>query len=54
VLGALALIVSGVAGWALGWTDQSDMWFAVILGLLVLARHHRNITQAWAHFRHVG
>ena len=51
VLGALALIVSGIAGWAVGWTDESDMWFAVVLGLLVLVRHQRNIREAWGALR---
>ena len=36
VLAAVTLIVSGLVGWALGWTDESDMWFAVVLGTLVL------------------
>ena len=51
VLGALALIVSGIAGWAVGWTDESDMWSAVVLGLLVLVRHQRNIREAWGALR---
>jgi acyl phosphate:glycerol-3-phosphate acyltransferase len=50
VLGAVALIVSGVVGWSFGWTDESDMWFAVILGALVLVRHQRNIREAWRAF----
>ena len=51
VLGAVVLIISGVVGWATGWTDESDMWFAVVMGVLVLARHQRNITDAWTAFR---
>jgi acyl phosphate:glycerol-3-phosphate acyltransferase len=51
VLGAAALIGSGLAGWGLGWIDQADMWFAVILGVLVLVRHQRNIRDAWRSFR---
>ncbi len=51
VLGAFALIVSGIVGWAVGWTDESDMWFAVVLGLLVLVRHQRNIREAWGAVR---
>jgi glycerol-3-phosphate acyltransferase PlsY len=47
VLGAVALIVGGVVGWWAGWTDASDMWFAVVLGALVLLRHQRNVRQAW-------
>ncbi|MCX6431446.1 MAG: hypothetical protein NTX29_01195, partial [Actinobacteria bacterium] len=50
-LGAFALIVSGIVGWAVGWTDESDMWFAVVLGLLVLVRHQRNIREAWGAVR---
>jgi glycerol-3-phosphate acyltransferase PlsY len=51
VLGAVALIVSGIVGWSAGWTDESDMWFAVVLGMLVLFRHQRNIRDAWGSFR---
>lgn len=51
VLGAVALVASGIAGWALGWTDESDMWFAVVLGMLVLVRHQRNIRDAWGALR---
>lgn len=51
VLGALALLAAGIAGWALGWTDESDMWFAVVLGMLVLVRHQRNIREAWGALR---
>jgi glycerol-3-phosphate acyltransferase PlsY len=47
VLGAVALIASGIVGWWTGWTDESDMWFAVVLGVLVLTRHQRNIREAW-------
>ncbi len=47
VAGAVALIVSGIVGWAMGWTDAADLWFAVALGILVLARHQGNIRQAW-------
>ena len=51
VLGSVALIVSGLVGWALGWLDQADMWFAVVLGMLVLVRHQRNVRDAWRSFR---
>ena len=51
VLGAVALIVSGLVGWAAGWLDEADMWFAVVLGMLVLVRHQRNLREAWASFR---
>mgnify|MGYP003373736061 CR=1 FL=1 len=51
VLGAVALAVSGVVGAAIGWTDQADAWFAIVLAVLVLARHQRNITEAWRRFR---
>ena len=51
VLGSLALIVSGLAAWGAGWIDDTDMWFAVVLGMLVLVRHQRNLREAWAAFR---
>lgn len=51
VLGAIALVASGIVGWAVGWTDESDMWFAVVLGVLVLVRHQRNIRDAWGALR---
>ena len=51
VLGAVALIVSGLVAWATGWIDDADMWFAVVLGMLVLVRHQRNVRDAWAAFR---
>ncbi len=51
VLGAIALAVSGVVGWWTGWTDSSDMWFAVILAGIVLIRHERNIREAWQRLR---
>lgn len=51
VLGAVALIASGLAAWGLGWMDQTDMWFSVVLGVLVLVRHQRNVREAWAVFR---
>ena len=47
VTGAVVLVIGGVAGWMVGWTDASDMWFAVVLGLLVIGRHIGNIRQAW-------
>ena len=47
VTGAVVLVIGGVVGWALGWTDSSDMWFAVVLGLLVIGRHIGNICRAW-------
>jgi glycerol-3-phosphate acyltransferase PlsY len=46
VIGALVLIASGIIGWAVGWTDVTDMWFAILLGLLVLGRHAGNIRRA--------
>lgn len=51
VLGAVALVVGGVVGWWTGWTDEADMWFAVVLGALVLVRHQRNLRQAWQSLR---
>lgn len=51
VLGAVALIVSGLVAWGTGWIDDTDMWFAVVLGMLVLVRHQRNLRDAWAAFR---
>lgn len=46
VVGAITLIAAGIVGWAVGWTDATDMWFAILLGLLVLARHAGNIRRA--------
>lgn len=46
VVGALTLIAAGIVGWAVGWTDATDMGFAIVLGLLVLARHAGNIRRA--------
>ena len=51
VLGAIALVISGIAGYVAGWTDESDMWFAIVLGAMVLVRHQRNVRDAWAAFR---
>jgi glycerol-3-phosphate acyltransferase PlsY len=51
VVGAFALMISGVAAWWLGWTDEADMWFALVLGVLVLVRHQRNLREAWRQFR---
>lgn len=51
VLGAIALVVCGLAGWLAGWIDAADMWFAVVLGMVVLVRHQRNLREAWAAFR---
>jgi acyl phosphate:glycerol-3-phosphate acyltransferase len=51
VLGSVALITSGLAAWAVGWIDGADMWFAVVLGMLVLVRHQRNLRDAWSAFR---
>ncbi len=51
VLGAVALAISGVVGWWTGWTDQADMWFAVILAAIVLVRHQRNVREAWHQLR---
>lgn len=51
VLGAIVLIVSGFVGWRAGLTDESDMWFAIILGVMVLVRHQRNLREAWRAFR---
>lgn len=47
VLGAVVLAVSGVVGWATGWTDEADMWFALVLAAMVLVRHQRNVREAW-------
>lgn len=51
VLGAVVLAISGVVGWWAGWTDQADAWFAVILAAIVLARHERNVREAWRQLR---
>jgi glycerol-3-phosphate acyltransferase PlsY len=51
VLGAVVLAISGVVGWWTGWTDQADMWFAVILAAIVLVRHQRNVREAWHQLR---
>ena len=51
VLGAAVLVVSGIVGFVAGWTDESDMWFAIVLGLMVLIRHQRNVRDAWTAFR---
>lgn len=51
VLGSVALIASGLVGWGMGWLDIADMWFAVVLGMLVLVRHERNVRDAWRSFR---
>lgn len=51
VLGAIVLAVSGLVGWWIGWTDEADMWFAVILAGIVLVRHQRNIRDAWHQLR---
>ena len=42
---------AGSSGGAAGWLDEADMWFAVVLGMLVLVRHQRNLREAWASFR---
>lgn len=47
VAGAVVLIISGIIGWASGWTDAADMWFAILLGILVLGRHVGNIRRAF-------
>jgi Co/Zn/Cd efflux system component len=52
VLGAIALLVSGVAGYWLGWIDETDMLFAIILAIIVLVRHQRNLRDSWYLFRH--
>lgn len=51
VTGAVVLVIGGIVGWLLGWTDASDMWFAVVLGLLVIGRHVGNIRRAWHSLR---
>lgn len=51
VLAAVVLAISGVVGWRLGWIDQADMGFAIILSALVLARHERNVREAWQQLR---
>jgi glycerol-3-phosphate acyltransferase PlsY len=51
VVGAVVLMISGVIGWAVGWTDATDMWFAIVLGALVLVRHIGNIRRAWQGLR---
>ncbi|MEI6362530.1 MAG: glycerol-3-phosphate acyltransferase [Actinomycetes bacterium] len=51
VLAAITLVVSGIAAHVLGWIDEADMWFAIVLGVMVLVRHQRNLRQAWAQFR---
>ena len=52
VLGAVTLIISGVVGHLRGWIDGAGMWFAIVLGVMVLIRHQRNLRQAWMQFRH--
>lgn len=51
VLAAITLLVSGVVGWRMGWTDQADMEFAIVLSVIVLVRHQRNVREAWRAFR---
>jgi glycerol-3-phosphate acyltransferase PlsY len=51
VLGAIVLFVSGVIGYWTGWTDVTDMAFAVALSVIVLVRHQRNLRDAWYLFR---
>lgn len=51
VSGAVVLTLSGLVGYLLGWIDTADMAFAVVLGLLVVWRHVRNIRQAWQSLR---
>lgn len=51
VLGALVLGISGLVGWGMGWLDEADMWFAVLLAGLVLVRHRRNLADAWQRLR---
>lgn len=51
VSGAVVLTLSGLIGYLLGWIDAADMAFAVVLGLLVVWRHVRNIRQAWQSLR---
>jgi glycerol-3-phosphate acyltransferase PlsY len=51
VLGAIVLFVCGVIGYWTGWTDVTDMWFAVALSVIVLVRHERNLRDAWYLFR---
>ena len=51
VLAAITLVVSGIAAHVLGWIDEADMWFAIVLSVMVLVRHQRNLRQAWAQFR---
>ena len=52
VLGAVTLVISGVVGHLRGWIDEAGMWFAIVLGVMVLIRHQRNLRQAWMQFRH--
>lgn len=51
VSGAVVLTLSGLVGYLVGWIDAADMAFAVVLGLLVVWRHVRNIRQAWQSLR---
>jgi glycerol-3-phosphate acyltransferase PlsY len=51
VLAAVALFVFGIAGYYIGWTDEADMWFAIVLSVIVLVRHQRNVRQAWQQLR---
>jgi glycerol-3-phosphate acyltransferase PlsY len=46
MLGAVALAISGVGAWLLGWAAGSTAVFAVALALLVLVRHQRNLRAA--------
>ena len=52
VLAAVVLGISGFVGWRTGWTDEADMWFALVLSVMVLVRHQRNIREAWHRLRH--
>ena len=51
VLAAVVLAISGFIGWAVGWMDEADAWFALVMAALVLVRHQQNIRDAWAYVR---
>ena len=47
VLGAAVLGIAGILGLIAGLLDVSDSIFCIVLSVLVLARHRRNVVSAW-------